>query len=58
MKFRAAVPNPTDVERKKNCIFRIFEKENKKNTSNNTQKGVEISNKEYNTDDMSLIPHF
>jgi len=40
MKFRAAVPNPTDVERKKNCIFRIFETENKKNTSKNTQIGA------------------
>jgi len=37
MKFRAAVPNPTDGERKKNCIFRIFERENKKNNSKNTQ---------------------
>jgi len=26
MKFQAAVPNPTDMK-KKNCIFRIFEKE-------------------------------
>lgn len=37
MKFRAAVPNPTDVKRKKNCIFHIFKQEKGKNTSKNTQ---------------------
>jgi len=44
MKFRAAVPNPTDVRKKKNCIFRIFEKEKekKKNTQIRTKSDKEL----------------